>query len=174
MSEPNFPACFKQVEKWEGWRKFTNDPHDPGGSTYSGVTQSAYNAWRDLKNLPRMGVQHATDEEITDLYRAQYWDAVKGDDLPVGLDCIMFSTAVNMGPHTAIKFMQSAVGMKADGWIGLETLGAVKRIPVKPIIRSIAQKRLSYWQRLKTWVYYGKGWSNRGADDLNEALAMVK
>lgn len=174
MAALNFDACMAQVARWEGWRQFSNDPHDPGGATYSGVTQRAYDGWRRSKGLFLASVAKAPDDEIKAIYRTQYWDVLRCDDLPKGLDCIVFSTGVNMGTGQAAKFLQRALQVTADGQIGLETLNAVhKSGSAKYLIQSVASQRLAFWRRLKQWIYFGKGWKNRGDDDDRIALAMA-
>ncbi len=45
------------------------------------------------------------------IYRARYWDAVTGDDLPSGLDLAAFDYAVNSGPARAVRTIQGLVAV---------------------------------------------------------------
>jgi lysozyme family protein len=174
--DTNFGACFAETETWEGYHVFSNNPHDPGGATYSGVTQRAYDGYRRLKALPLQSVRRMTDEECEDIYRTQYWVAARGADLPAGLDLTQYDEAVNTGPVEAAKLLQAALGFSGravDGVFGLETLGAVQTCNDVPgLITRVCAARLSFYHRLKTWIYFGVGWNRRDVGIQAKALAM--
>jgi lysozyme family protein len=170
----NFIRCFDQTEVYEGLHKFSNDPVDPGGVTFSGVTQRVYNDYRDRKGLSRQSVRLMTDAECEEIYETQYWRAVNGDGLPVGVDLVIYDIAVNSGPVRAIKFLQQGLGVAADGHLGIVTLAAVAKSDPRKLIQTICALRMSFWHSLSTWWRFGRGWSNRGADVQKKALAMVK
>ena len=174
MAATNYDACFAEMERWEGWHKFTITPHDPGGATYCGLTQAAYTAWRTKQRLPRALVQEATDEEIGDIFHDQYWMPVLGNDLWAGLDLMVFDISVNMGPPRAAKILQRAVGAVPDGWVGMETLGAVQRSNDREaVLARVHAGRLGFWRSLGTWLYFGTGWTNRENDIFARAKAML-
>lgn len=60
-----------------------------------------------------------------------------------------------------IKFLQEALGIKADGIIGNETIGACNRLPTKKVLNDFLDKRINYLMSLKDWVHFGKGWGAR-------------
>ena len=174
MTATNYSACFTEMERWEGWHKFTITPHDPGGATYCGLTQAAYTAWRVKQHLPNQSVRIAKDDEIGDIFRTQYWDPVRGNDLWAGLDMLVFDISVNSGANLAAKILQRAVGVTADGWVGLETLNAVQRATNREaILTAIHQGRLSFWRSLPIWRYFGTGWTNRENSVYARAKAML-
>lgn len=174
--DANFDACFAETELWEGWHEFSNNPHDPGGATYSGVTQRAYDGYRNLKKLPIQSVRRMADDECKDIYRTQYWAAARGADLPAGLDLCQYDEAVNSGPLEAAKLLQQALGVNADGMIGLETMNALHNAVLGgngvALIKRVCAARLSFWHRLKTWVYFGVGWNRRDVGIEAKALEM--
>ena len=178
MTASNFPACFLETEGWEGWHKTSADPYDPGGLTYCGLTDRAYQAWRTKHGLKMQHVVSATDDEIKQIFREEYWGQARCDDCYDGLDLLQFDIAINMGPGVANKMLQRALGVTADGVFGLETLARLQRVTVplakKTLIQRIAAQRMSFWRSLKTWWRFGKGWSARGNDIEDKALAMVK
>src|SRR5271163_4065031 len=107
MTDSNFLACFNETESFEGG--YVDNPHDPGGATLKGVTQAVYTAWLAHHGRPNAAVRGASDADIQAIYRAQYWDAVRGDDLYAGLDLVMVDTGWGSGPVEAVKFLQRAL-----------------------------------------------------------------
>lgn len=169
----NFEACFAETERWEGWHQFSNNPHDPGGATYSGVTQRAYDAYRKIKGLPSQSVRAMFDNECRDIYRTQYWTPCQAQLLPAGLDLCQYDEAVNSGVVEAGRLLQQALGVNIDGMVGLETLNAVHQChDIPDLIRRVCAARLSFWHRLKTWVYFGTGWNSRDIGIQAAALEM--
>jgi lysozyme family protein len=163
----NFEKSLKVVLAYEGG--FANHPRDPGGRTLEGVIQRVYDGFRDRAGRPRQTLNPAMRgtvgwiEDRNAIYRAQYWNAIRGDALPAGIDLVMFDGAVNSGPFQAAKWLQRALGMKdVDGHIGEATLAAVAAHPDHDaLIAEILSRRLGMLRNLDTWATFGKGWSAR-------------
>jgi lysozyme family protein len=117
-----------------------------------------------------------TPETVAPLYKRKYWDAVRGDELVSGVDYCVFDVAVNSGPGRAIKFLQSCIGVTADGGFGPRTMAAVKEAESDPtaLIEMYSAKRLEFLQSLKTFETFGKGWSRRVAEVKEAALKMLE
>lgn len=169
--QDNFASCLALVLVSEGG--FVNNVHDNGGATNKGITQRVYDAYRRYMNQPTTSVKLITPAEVASIYRRQYWDAVRGDDLPLGMDYCVFDEAVNSGPIKAIGDLQKAVGVKADGQFGMVTLMAVRNSSPKATIGILCDLRLGFLRRLTRWKYFGKGWSNRVAAVRAAALRMA-
>jgi lysozyme family protein len=114
-----------------------------------------------------------TPSKVEPLYKARYWDAVRGDDLPVGLDYLVFDFAVNAGPGRSIKVMQSAVGVTPDGGFGPITMAAVQATDPVNLIERFSQAKEDFYRSLTTFATFGKGWLNRVADVKVKASAML-
>jgi lysozyme family protein len=175
VSAENFEACFAVTESWEGWHKFSDDPRDPGGATWCGLTQGVYEAWRKSKGLGASPVREATDEEVKEIFRVQYWTPVKGDDLWAGLDMLMFDRAINEGVVRPTRDLQRIVGATPDGQLGLETLHAIQVRSDKSVILSrLHAARLGYWMSLTgLWRVFGRGWSARETSVYLTAQRMM-
>ncbi|RUV20369.1 MAG: N-acetylmuramidase [Mesorhizobium sp.] len=148
---------------------YVNHPKDPGGPTNKGVTQRVYDAYRRGKGLGTRSVQQISNQEIADIYDRQYWDAVKGDELPAGVDYVLFDGAVNSGPKQSIIWLQRALGPlykgRVDGTMGLTTIAAVNAVNDQDaLIDRICDQRLTFMRRLRTWKTFGRGWSARVAE----------
>lgn len=166
----NYPACIKKVLVYEGGK--VNNPKDPGGKTNQGVIQRVFTAYLARKGKANRDVYTMTDVERDDIYRRQYWDAVKGDDLPAGVDLVVFDFAVNSGPGRAAKFLQKALGVKQDGNIGVATLHAATTADRAKLIAGVCDARLAWLRGLKTFATFGKGWASRVRNVKASALAM--
>lgn len=166
----NFGNALAHVLKHEGG--FVNHPKDPGGMTNLGVTKRVWESWTG-KPASEADMRALTPAAVAPLYRARYWDAVRGDDLPAGVDYAVFDAAVNSGPVQAVKWLQRAVGVADDGKIGPATLAAVRAMPAVDVVAAFTNRRRQFLQGLKTWPVFGKGWDRRVTDVANEAKRMA-
>jgi lysozyme family protein len=166
----NFAEALQKLLVHEGGYVFHRD--DPGGMTNLGVTKAVWEEW----------VGHPVDEKqmrallpvtVAPLYRAKYWDKIKGDDLPTGVDYVVFDAAVNSGPGRAAKWLQACVGVEQDGGIGPKTLAAVTSFDASQLIEDYAKRRLSFLMDLQTWDTFGKGWGRRVAEVQKTGLDMA-
>lgn len=155
MTAENFQRCLSWVLAHEGG--YVNHPKDPGGATNRGVTQTTYDAFtgggKDVRDI--------TDEDVRTIYRRQYWDAVRADDLPGGVDYAVFDFAVNSGPSRAAKFLQAVVGANQDGIVGFNTLASVHAGEAASIAARLCDDRLAWVRKLSTFSTFGKGWTKR-------------
>jgi lysozyme family protein len=170
--QSNFETCLKLMLAHEGG--FVNHPQDPGGMTNLGVTKRVWEEWVGHE-VDEKQMRALTPETVAPLYKRKYWDACRADDLVDGVDYVVFDVAVNSGPGRAIKFLQSCVGVTADGGFGPATLAAVKKSEEDParLIEMYCAKRLEFLQSLKTFETFGKGWSRRVQEVKDKALKML-
>jgi len=137
-----------------------------------GVIQRVYDAYRRRRGATPRSVRFIDDWELQDIYKRQYWDAVRADELPDGLDYAMFDYAVNSGPVRAIKDLQRVMGAKVDGHVGQIMLDAINEHNPEELISKLCERRLAFLKRLRTWSVFGKGWSRRVADVEYKAKRM--
>jgi len=151
---------------------FVNHPQDPGGMTNLGVTKKVYEEFvgREVDEAEMRGL---TPADVGPLYKKNYWDRVKGDDLPSGVDWCVFDWAVNSGTGRAAKALQRAVGAEADGAIGPGTLRHVAEHSPEDVVRKVHAERQEFYENLKTFGTFGKGWTRRNNETLEQALEMV-
>jgi lysozyme family protein len=170
--QSNFETCLKLMLEHEGG--YVHHEKDPGGRTNHGVTQRVWEEWVGHE-VDEKQMRALTHEMVAPLYKRKYWDAVRADDLVAGVDYCVFDVAVNSGPGRAIKFLQSCVGVTADGGFGPATLAAVKKSEEDPVrlIELYCAKRLEFLQSLKTFETFGKGWSRRVQEVKDKALKML-
>ena len=166
----NFDSALKAVLHHEGG--FVNHPKDPGGMTNLGVTKRVWEEWVGHE-VDEKAMRALTPADVDTLYRRKYWDKVRGDDLPAGVDYAVFDAAINSGPGRAAKWLQTVVGAVPDGAIGAGTLGKVAAMEPATIIEKYQETRLAFLKSLPTWDTFGKGWGRRVMEVKDAALNMV-
>jgi lysozyme family protein len=167
----NWDDCFEMVLKHEGG--FVNHPKDPGGMTNLGVTKAAWEAWL-VRTVTENDMRALTPEKVKPFYKAMYWDKIKGDQLPSGVDYAAYDLAVNSGVGRAAKYLQQIAGVTADGVIGPKSLEAIKSRDPKEMADALCDMRMDFLKRLPTFETFGKGWSRRVADVSAKSAEMVQ
>jgi lysozyme family protein len=167
----NFTSALQAVLKHEGG--YVNNPKDPGGETNLGCTKAV---WEEHCGHPvdTKTMKALTPADVAPLYKRKYWDKVCGDDLPSGVDYVVFDAAINSGPGRAAKWLQSCVGVEPDGGIGPKTLAAVRAFDSQQLVKDYAKRRLSFMMDLPTWGTFGKGWTRRVNEVEAVGLTMTK
>mgnify|MGYP001316426921 CR=1 FL=1 len=170
MAEKNWEKSLELLLKHEGG--YVDHPDDPGGETNLGVTKAVYEehgGTKDMKDL--------TVEDVKPIYKKSYWDRVKGDDLPAGLDLCVFDFGVNAGTGRAAKYLQTMIGTVADGGIGPNTLKKLDEYldenGLTKTINDYQDARQEYYESLSTFETFGKGWTRRVKETTNSALSMA-
>jgi lysozyme family protein len=166
----NFARALSLVLKSEGG--WSDDSRDPGGATMKGVTLANFRRYVQSDGT-KDDLRHITDAQLATVYRKFYWDEVKGDDLPDGVDYATFDFAVNSGPSRAAKYLQTVVGVPEDGVIGPATLDAVRAKSAATVLYALCDARLAFLKRLPTWGTFGTGWASRVASVRADALRMT-
>lgn len=157
-----FERCLDKVLVSEGG--YVNDPRDNGGATNRGVTQRVYDAYRQRKGKSLQSVRSITSAEVSEIYKANYWDLAKCDQLPAGVSYVVFDGAVNSGVSQSVKWLQRALGVTPDGIAGNATIAAVQHYgDMDRLVDAICDRRLAFLKALKTWKTFGKGWASRVA-----------
>lgn len=151
-----FDDYFEWLMRWEG-ESFEDDPDDPGGATKFGIDQRSH---------PSVDIRDLTREEAKAIYRRDYWDAVKADELPPGMRLVVVDIGVNNGKGRAAKWLQQAVGVDADGRIGPKTLAAAQRANKHQITNTLLERRANFYRDIARGrqAKYLRGWLNRNRD----------
>jgi len=131
---------------------YVNHPSDPGGETKYGITKRQY---------PELDIASLTVDQAKDIYKRDYWNAVRGDELPDQIATVVFDCAVNQGQRRAIKFMQTAHRVTPDGIIGPRTLIAARSISPELFVTRMMAERALHYASLSTFDVFGKGWMRR-------------
>jgi lysozyme family protein len=171
MTDSNFQKALKHVLIHEGG--YADDPRDNGGPTMKGITQRVYDAYRQRKGRDKTPVRNITTKEVEDIYRTQYWDAVRGDDLPSGVDYATFDFAVHSGAGRAIKELQAAAGVRMDAHLGTVTLDEIALASHEDTIRKLQDRRRAFIRKLSSYKHFKRNWERRVNEVETTALTMV-
>ena len=175
MASENYDKCLETILHHEGG--YVNHPKDPGGETNLGVTKRVYEAWVMENDLSQKDMKDLLVEDVAPIYKKNYWDRVKGDDLPGGLDLCVFDFGVNAGTGRSAKYLQTLIGTVADGGIGPNTLKKVAEYVdehgIEATIKNFQKARQEYYESLSTFDTFGKGWTRRVNETTELALSMI-
>jgi len=152
---------------------YVNNVHDKGGMTNLGVTKRVYDKWIGRESTEQE-MRDLTPDDVAPIYKKNYWNRVKGDQLPSGLDWACFDWAVNSGSGRPAKAVQRAVGATQDGAIGNQTLGLIAEKDPKFIIDYVYTVRQAFYESLDDYKHFGRGWSRRNTETLHQAMKMVE
>jgi lysozyme family protein len=155
----NFDAAFDVLIKHEG--DFVNHPSDPGGKTRYGITEAVARrvGYRgDMRELPL--------DLAKRIYREDYWQAVRAEQLPPAIRYAVFDAAVNSGPAQSVRWLQRALGVTDDGVIGPQTLSAANQANPDALRARLVVQRLRFMTNLGTFDDFGRGWTRRCCDIL--------
>jgi len=163
----SFETVVHMVLEHEGG--YVNHPSDPGGETKYGISKRAY---------PDVDIAELTEDDAADLYKRDYWDRIKGDDLPVGVACVVMDYAVNSGISRASKALQSVCGIaNGDGIIGPASLNAVwttvKNTSEEDVITAVTEQRQGFIRALSIYDTFGKGWERRIEETRAKAMELI-
>jgi len=172
--DSNFSTCYSWVRKSEGGND--DDPDDPGGRTSRGITQHEYNAYCAVQKMPQGDVWAASELSINAIYHMSYW-LPYCEELPSGPDYVFFDENVNAGLHEAVLILQRALGVVADGHIGIITMNAIDKADPVRLINSMTDERKAVYKeivrnhpRLRKYL---NGWNERARECRVKALTLV-
>ena len=144
----SFDRAVAMVLRHEGG--YVNDPRDPGGETRFGISKRAY---------PDVDILRLTEDEAKVIYRRDYWNTLRPDEIPAPLAICVFDAAVNMGRDKAVRLLQRACGVAQDGVMGGNTIAAANRLP-EPVVRFSTERAIAY-TGIRGFDTFGKGWLRR-------------
>ena len=92
-------AAIRNVIGREGG--LANNPADRGGLTKYGISQRAY---------PNLDIQNLTAQQAAEIYKRDFWDAIKADQLDPVIREMAFDAAVNQGVPWTKTALEQAKG----------------------------------------------------------------
>lgn len=164
-------AIIDEIIKREGG--FTDHPKDLGGPTKYGITLEILSFWRKGEVVTINDVKKLTVNEAKRIYYAIYvlrpgFHMIKDDDIrALVVDC-----AVHHGVLRAVKWLQEAAGVDADGIIGPKTISAVNQVHPGVLYCKILEKRAMFFGEIisgdHSQAAFAKGWMRRLAEFIGK------
>ena len=135
---------------------YINHPNDRGGETKYGISRRWY---------PNEDISNLTRERANIILFRDYWKNRNINQLPDELAYRVFDNAIVQGQPTAVRNLQRALGVKADGQIGPNTLNAVNSQDYNTIrkrfIDNVNKVEDEYQRRDPRQKVFEKGHRNR-------------
>lgn len=156
----NFDIALRTL--FDQWGAFADHPSDPGGMTNLGVTRHVWERWVG-REVPESEMRALTPELVTPMFKATVWDAVGGDELPSGVDVVVFDLAVNSGPRYAVQVLQKLLGAELGGLVTPDMLSRAASADPRKLISDYTAERLAYLRRIPFWSTSGEDWTKRVA-----------
>ncbi len=154
LADNRFQQAMNRTRANEGG--YVNHPNDRGGATNYGISSRIY---------PDEDIENMTRERADAIYYRDYWLKPKINQLPDELAGIVFDDGVVQGQPTAIMNLQKALGVKADGIIGSDTLGAVRNTNYKAIrtdfINNVNRAEDEYLKKDPSQIIFERGHRKR-------------
>lgn len=126
----NFKLALEHLFELEGG--YVNDQADRGGETKYGISKKSY---------PKLNIKNLTREQAAAIYKQDYWEVCKCDEMDMEMATVVFDSAVNHGPRRAAMFLQVLTNSKLDGVIGKKTLASLRK---RTVLHSIDNFVIQY------------------------------
>lgn len=172
MSEANFAESLRRLLAHEGG--YSNNPADPGGPTKYGITIGDYRSYIKADGTAT-DVKAMAVDEAKKIYRGRYWDVMRCDELPSGVDYAVFDYAVNSGVGRSGKVLRRVLGLGASTpAVTQSVVNAAAKSSAQEIVAAICDERLRFLKSLRTWPTFGAGWARRVSEVRAAALTMAR
>jgi len=176
----NFDISLPKTLIFEGG--FSNHPADRGGPTNLGITLKTlcdFDAQYDGLDLDEDGDVDIDDLRMLDIesaaviYKKYYWDKMRCDELPSGVDFLTFDFAVNSGQRNSTRILQKAINrlskkdivVGVDGILGNNTLQWANNVNPSLLVDAMLKERAIFYDKLiaqnPSQSVFRKGWFNR-------------
>lgn len=165
----DFDKAFDRLIGHEG--KFTNNPKDDGNWTGGKQDRGELKGTKfgiAANTYPHLDIKSLTIEQAKAIYREDFWDVI-GKAHP-SIKFQMFDAAVNHGRGNAIRILQRAVLVADDGAWGPLSQAALDGMQNlrghNDVLLRFMGYRFKFWASLAKFDQFGRGWTNRGAENL--------
>jgi len=134
---------------------YVNDPIDPGGETKYGISKRQY---------PTVDIANLTLAGAIDIYERDYWNRMKlGAFFSQRIAWKVFDIEVNTGRGD--ELLQKALGLKADGIVGDQTIATVNLYDVEKLMDKLIELQVKRYTEIVTKsppkLKFLSGWINR-------------
>ncbi len=162
-----FDEAFRILIENEG--SYTNNYNDRGNWTSGVVGKGEQRGTKygiSAMSYPFLDIKNLTIDDVKKIYKKDWWDKLRLDDLPEEIAFDMFDMAVNSGISNSVKILQKTIGTNVDGIIGPNTIKLSNQYNPIRLVAHFNAHRLLFMTNISTWDTFGKGWSRRVANNI--------
>jgi lysozyme family protein len=172
MAAASYDLALTRLLKDEGG--YTDHPSDPGGPTNFGITLADVRRyWKG--NATAADVRAMPQSVARRIYRERYWNALRCDELPAGVDYAIFDYGVNSGTGRSGKVLRRVLRLSDRGsTMTDDVIAAAAKSAPGDLVSAICAERLAFLTSLKTFPVFGRGWTARVNGVRVAALAMAQ
>lgn len=161
----DFNKSFDRLIGSEGG--FGDDSRDSGNWTGGVIGRGEIKGTKygiSAASYPSLDIKNLTLAQAKEIYFRDFWSIIGDADSAIKFQ--LFDAAVNHGRGNAIRFLQRAVQVADDGTWGSVSQAALGAMEKNDVLLRFVAYRLKFWSAISTFDVYGRGWTNRGADNL--------
>lgn len=165
----DFDKAFDRLIGHEGM--FTDNPKDDGNWTGGKQGRGELKGTKfgiAANTYPHLDIKNLTVEQAKAIYRDDFWDVIGNAHGSIKFQ--VFDAAVNHGRGNAIRFLQRAVMVADDGAWGPRSQAALNQMQDlrghNDVLLRFLAFRFKFWASLAKFDTFGRGWVNRGAENL--------
>lgn len=175
LADAAFARAFSLVIGDEG--VLSKDPKDNGNWTggKAGVGELRGTKYGiSAASFPLLNIEALTLAQARGIYWQRYWLAIRGPELPEWFSALVFDAAVNQGRGVAVRCVQRALRLTADGVLGPATMGGIRAAKPDQLLEDFAAERLLEYENDPTFSTHGRGWFRRVVRNAIRAARLVK
>lgn len=165
----DFEKAFDRLIGHEG--KFTVNPKDDGNWTGGKQGRGELKGTKfgiAAKTYPHLDIKNLTLDQAKAIYREDFWDVIGNAHGSIKFQ--VFDAAVNHGRGNAIRILQRAVQAADDGAWGPRSQAALNQMQDlrghNDVLLRFLAFRFKFWASLSKFDTFGRGWTDRGANNL--------
>ena len=186
MAQGNFEPCFGFTLGEEG--RYSGIASDPGNwssgevgvgvliGTCWGISAPVLLDWvgpGNAANITADYMRNLSVDTAKAIYLRDYWNKVRGDDLPLGLDLAVWDFGVNAGVRRSIEELQKAIGVQMDGDLGPVSMAAIPAFSITDLINDLIDWHDYFYRNERNFATFGEQWLNRQKRLRAASLAMA-
>lgn len=163
-----FPECLAFTLAEEGG--WSDNAADPGGATNKGITLRTFQSFLHGATVDDLRI--ISPAMVSTIYHREYWQIMGCDNLPGGIDLMIFDFGVNAGPARSVMYLQTVAGVRRDGIDGAITQAAVAKMSVSETIAKLNGLQVAHYRALPDFNRFGDGWLARSERRVKRALGL--
>lgn len=137
---------------------------DLGGLTNFGITQTTLSEYR--RTFPEdpdtpISVRLLTWAQAQRIYLKLYWQPCRCEEFPPSIALVVFNAAVQSGVRRAIEWLQMALNVNTDGFVGPITIAAAHSQDISTTVDSTLTNQLLFESEISNWNSNRRGWTRR-------------